>query len=229
VTLEDINFELLSCRQCTRLVTWREQVAREKRHAYRNWNYWGKPVPGFGASNAKIFVIGLAPGAHGANRTGRQFTGDASGDFLFPALYRAGFSSQPHSFSRDDGLILTHLYIAPICRCVPPANKPTAEEISNCQPYLERELEVIKPKVFVALGAIAFSAIFRILIADNKRLENFLDRSLIRFSHNATFQLDNDHWLLASYHPSRQNTQTGRLTKEMFDDIWMKARELMER
>src|SRR5512137_1432950 len=149
MTLLQLNTELLNCRRCPRLVEWREKVAFEKKRAYRDWTYWGKPVPGFGDPKGRVFVVGLAPGAHGSNRTGRQFTGDASGDFLFAALYRAGFASQPSSASRDDGLILTDLYTAPVCRCAPPDNKPEPQEMSNCQPYLEYELKLINPIVLV--------------------------------------------------------------------------------
>jgi uracil-DNA glycosylase len=220
MTLQEINIELLSCRRCPRLVEWRERVAREKRRAYQDREYWGKPVPGFGDPRARVFVVGLAPGAHGSNRTGRQFTGDASGDFLFPALYRAGFASQPYSVSRDDGLVLTDLYIAPVCRCAPPDNKPTREEIINCQPYLAGELEFIGPKVIVALGRIAFNCIQSIF--------SIKDHSM-SFAHDVTYQLPSDSWLVCVYHPSRQNTQTGRLTVEMFDRVWMKVRGLLER
>jgi uracil-DNA glycosylase len=219
MTLQSLNAEILICRRCPRLVEWREQVAREKRRAFRDWEYWGKPVPGFGDPHARIFVVGLAPGAHGSNRTGRQFTGDASGDFLYSALYRAGFTSQPTSISRDDGLTLTDLYTAPVCRCAPPDNKPTPQEMANCRPYLEREIEIIQPKIFVALGKIAFDAMKSILRAP----------AAVAFSHGALYSLDVNHWLLASYHPSRQNTQTGRLTVKMFDQIWKMARELLER
>jgi len=229
MTLQELNIELLSCRRCPRLVEWREGVAREKRRAYQDWDYWGKPVPGFGDPSAGVFVVGLAPGAHGSNRTGRQFTGDASGGFLYPALYRAGFASQPNSVSRDDGLILNNLYTAPVCRCVPPDNKPTSQEMANCQPYLERELELIRPKVIVVLGRIAFEGILRILTKENGRWAAIRDLSAINFYHNAVFQLDAEHWLVASYHPSRQNTQTGRLTVEMFDQVWNSVRDLLER
>ena len=220
MSLDELNVELLSCRRCPRLVEWRERVAREKRRAYRDWDYWGKPVPGFGDSRARVFVVGLAPGAHGSNRTGRQFTGDASGDFLYPALYRAGFASQPNSVSREDGLILTNLYTSPVCRCAPPDNKPTPQELTNCQPFLESELELIQPKVIVALGRIAFNGI----------LGNFSikDHSM-SFAHNAIYQLPSASWLVCSYHPSRQNTQTGRLTVEMFDQVWKTVRGLLER
>ena len=220
MTLDELNAGLLACRKCPRLVEWREKVAREKRRAYRNWDYWGKPVPGFGDPRARVFVIGLAPGAHGSNRTGRQFTGDTSGDFLYPALFRAGFASQPTSVSRADGLTLTDLYTAPVCRCAPPDNKPTPQEMANCQPYLEGEIEIVQPKVFVALGRIAFDRILRI---------SSLQRYSLAFIHNAVHELRDGRYLVCSYHPSRQNTQTGRLTVGMFDQVWMTVRELLER
>jgi uracil-DNA glycosylase family 4 len=201
-------------------VDWRERVAREKRRVYRDWDYWGKPVPGFGDPHARVFVVGLAPGAHGSNRTGRQFTGDASGDFLYRALFCARFASQPNAVSRDDGLILTDLYTAPVCRCVPPNNKPTPKEMANCMPYLQRELELIQPKVIVALGRIALGGILRVLsIKDDP----------ILFAHNSMYQIPNASWLVCSYHPSRQNTQTGRLTVDMFDQVWKTVRGLLDR
>jgi uracil-DNA glycosylase family 4 len=218
MSLDELNLELLSCRRCSRLVEWRERVAREKRRAYREWDYWGKPVPGFGDRQAHVFVVGLAPGAHGSNRTGRQFTGDASGDFLYPALYRAGFASQPNSVSREDELILTNLYTAPICRCAPPDNKPTPQEMANCQPYLRCELKLIQPRVLVALGRIAFDGILRIY--------SIKDQS-ISFAHNVFYQLPSGSWLVCSFHPSRQNTQTGRLSVEMFDQVWRTVRGLL--
>jgi uracil-DNA glycosylase family 4 len=218
MSLDEINFELLSCRRCPRLVEWRERVAREKRRAYRDWDYWGKPVPGFGDSRARVFVVGLAPGAHGSNRTGRQFTGDASGDFLYPALYRAGFASQPNSISREDGLILTNLYTAPICRCVSPDNKPTSLEMANCRQYLKDELDIIQPRVIVALGRIAFDGVLRIITLRNQS---------VSFAHDAFYQLPSGSWLVCSYHPSRQNTQTGRLSVDKFDQVWKTVRELL--
>jgi uracil-DNA glycosylase len=220
MNLKELNAELFGCRRCPRLVDWRERIAREKRRAYRNLEYWGKPVPGFGDPQARVFVVGLAPGAHGSNRTGRQFTGDASGDFLYPALFRAGFASQPNSFSRSDGLILTDLYTAPVCRCVPPDNKPAPQEMTNCQPYLECELDLIHPEVIVALGRIAFERILQIF-----RIKN----NSISFAHQAYYRLSTDCWLVCSYHPSRQNTQTGRLTVDMFDQVWNTVKELLER
>jgi uracil-DNA glycosylase family 4 len=220
MSLSVLNKEILSCRKCPRLVEWREKVAHEKRHAYQDWDYWGKPVPGFGDSHARVFVVGLAPGAHGSNRTGRQFTGDASGNFLYPALFRAGFASQPGSLSRDDGLVLTDLYTAPVCRCAPPQNKPTQQEMQNCQPYLERELALINPKVIVVLGRIAFDSVLRIYSVRN---------SGWKFAHAAKYQFPTGEWLLCSYHPSQQNTLTGRLTLPMFDHIWRQARELLDK
>ncbi len=229
MTLDELNVELLTCRRCPRLVEWRERIAREKRRAYRDCDYWGKPVPGFGDPRARVFVVGLAPGAHGSNRTGRQFTGDASGDFLYLALFRAGFASQPNSVARDDGLILTGLYTAPVCRCVPPDNKPTSEEMANCQPYLAREIELIQPVIFIALGKIAFDSILKTVDRGPRTMVNCPSSTV--FSHGAVYPLiaAPARWLVASYHPSRQNTQTGRLTVEMFDQIWKTVKELLER
>ena len=217
--LKELTQEIINCRKCPRLVEWREEVARIKRKAYLNHEYWGKPVPGFGDPNAKVMVLGLAPGAHGSNRTGRQFTGDGSGDFLFPALHRAGFASQANSVARDDGLLLTNMWITASGRCAPPQNKPTANELNTCQPFLEQEIALIQPKAFVALGRIAFDRILRIYNLPKKDYA---------FGHGALHKLNSEHWLLSSYHPSRQNTQTGRLTVEMFDEIWQKARDLIK-
>jgi uracil-DNA glycosylase family 4 len=202
-------------------VAWREQVARVKRKAYIDQEYWGKPVPGFGDPNARILVVGLAPGAHGSNRTGRNFTGDASGGFLYPALYQAGFANQPTAVSRDDGLMLNDLYLAASARCVPPENKPTLEEMNNCQSYLERELEILQPKVIVCLGRIAFERVMKIYSVRNPTW---------KFGHAALYRLEAPPgiWVLCSYHPSQQNTLTGKLTVKMFDEIWHKARELIQ-
>jgi uracil-DNA glycosylase family 4 len=218
-SLEQLNNEIIKCRKWPRLVEWREEVARVKRKAYRDHEYWGKPVPGFGDSHARVLVVGLAPGAHGSNRTGRQFTGDASGDFLFPALFRAGFANQPKSESRSDGLVLKDIYITASGRCAPPGNKPSAEELNTCQPYLERELDILQPKVIVCLGRIAFERILKIYSARS---------SAYKFTHGASYQLETGHWLLCSYHPSRQNTSTKKLTAKMFDAVWAKARELAD-
>ncbi len=227
---DELNNEIIACRKCPRLVAWREQVAREKRKAYRDWEYWGKPVPGWGDRKARVLVVGLAPGAHGSNRTGRPFTGDGSGGFLYPALHRAGFANQPEAVARDDGLALKDLYITAVGRCAPPANKPTPEELNNCQPYLEREIEWLRPRVIVCLGRIAFDRVLRMFA--------MRDLSLV-FVHGAYYELDpatgehawmrkGDHWLLCSYHPSQQNTLTGKLTAAMFDEIWARARELAD-
>ncbi|HET9908029.1 MAG TPA: uracil-DNA glycosylase [Anaerolineales bacterium] len=218
-SLRALNQEIIACRKCPRLVAWREEVARVKRKAYRDQEYWGKPVPGFGDSNARVLVVGLAPGAHGSNRTGRAFTGDASGGFLYPALYRAGFANQPTAVSRADGLVLNDLYIVASARCVPPDNKPTPEELSNCQPYLERDLQILKPKVIVCLGRIAFERILKMFSVRN---------SSWKFGHGATYRMDDGVWILCSYHPSQQNTLTGKLTVTMFDEIWAKARDLLQ-
>jgi uracil-DNA glycosylase family 4 len=214
-----LNEEIISCRKCPRLVEWREEVARVKRRAYQDHEYWGKPVSGFGDPKARVLVVGLAPGAHGSNRTGRQFTGDASGGFLYPALYRAGFASQPLAESRSDGLILKDMYITASGRCAPPGNKPTSEELNNCQPYLEREIEILKPKVIVCLGRIAFDRILKVFSVRN---------SAWKFGHGAAYQLKNGIWILCSYHPSQQNTSTGKLTAEMFDTIWQQVKKLLK-
>ena len=217
--LEKLKEEIVLCRKCARLVEWREEVARVKRKAYMDQEYWGKPVPGFGDPQARIVTVGLAPGAHGSNRTGRNFTGDALGAFLYPALYRAGFASQPTATHREDGLILTDLYLTASGRCAPPANKPSAEELNNCQPYLERELEILKPRVIVCLGRIAFERILRIYSIRNPAW---------KFGHGALYRMENGIWILCSYHPSQQNTLTGRLTAGMFDEIWTKAKTLLQ-
>ena len=226
---DELDREIIACRKCPRLVEWREQVAREKRKAYRDWEYWGKPVPGFGDRKARVLVVGLAPGAHGSNRTGRPFTGDGSGGFLYPALYRAGFANQPTAVARDDGLALKDLYITAVGRCAPPANKPTPQELDNCQPWLEQEIERIKQKVFVCLGRIAFDRLLRMLSIREKFV----------FAHGAFYKLQpadakykwmlkDDHWLVCSYHPSMQNTLTGKLTPKMFDEVWARARQLAD-
>lgn len=235
-SLETLNDQVLACRQCPRLVAWREKMAREKRKAYQNQEYWGKPVPGFGDAQARVFVVGLAPGAHGSNRTGRQFTGDASGSFFYPALHRAGFANRPESVARDDGLVLTDLYTAPVCRCAPPDNKPNADEMSNCQPFLEAELRLLRPQVIVVLGRIAFDSLARIVFANpNPGPPTTVRRpASMVFAHGAVYPLPPSDFsaptsfLLCSYHPSQQNTLTGRLTIEMFDSIWRTARELVE-
>jgi uracil-DNA glycosylase family 4 len=221
--LHNLNDEVISCVRCPRLVAYREQVAREKRRAYRDCDYWGKPVPGFGDADARVLVLGLAPGAHGSNRTGRPFTGDASGKFMYPVLHETGFANQPCATDRNDGLILTGLYITAAARCAPPANKPLPIELANCAPYLDRELEGLKNlRVIVALGKIAFDAYLNHLLRAGK----IVRRAPYIFAHGAKYEMPDGRILLASYHPSNQNTQTGRLTKEMFVRVFVDARRL---
>lgn len=213
---------MIACRRCPRLVAWREQVAREKRAAFAHDEYWGRPLPGFGDPGATILVLGLAPAAHGGNRTGRIFTGDRSGDWLFAALYRAGLANQPHSVSRDDGLKLRACYVAASVRCAPPGNRPLTSERDNCLPYLERELTLLASvRVIVCLGGFAWDAALRALAA----LGAIAPRPRPRFAHNGTTTIGN--WtLLGSYHPSQQNTFTGRLTESMLDDVLEQAKRL---
>ena len=219
-----LNERIVACRECPRLAAWREEVALKKRKAYLDWNYWGKPVSGFGDPDAQILILGLAPGAHGSNRTGRMFTGDSSGDFLFPALYRAGFACQPDSLSRGDGQHLQNIFLTAVCRCVPPKNRPTKKEVTNCRKFLLNEIQLLENlKGIVALGHIAFDSAVEIL--SGKYGIQFQRKP--KFEHGKVYSFEESPlWLMASYHPSRQNTQTGRLTKEMFDLIWREAKEL---
>lgn len=222
MSFESLDRRIIACQRCPRLVQWREDVGRRRRRAYEGWQYWAKPVPGFGDHRARILAVGLAPGAHGSNRTGRQFTGDASGRFLFPALKRAGLATMAEATSRDDGLKLRDLYLTAACRCVPPDNKPTPTELQNCRPYLEEEIRLLSPHVIVCLGRISFAAVCRL---------HGLSPSQHRFSHGALFKIavgpeQSPRWILCSYHPSQQNTLTGRLTPAMFDRIWKRAVEL---
>lgn len=220
---QKLETEITHCRRCPRLVAWREEVAQTKRRAYLDWEYWGKPVPGFGDPLARVLVVGLAPGAHGSNRTGRMFTGDGSGDFLFPALYRAGFASQPLAHNRDDGMKLKDLFISAVGRCAPPDNKPDSVELMNCRPYLLEEIRLLKNlQGIVALGSIAYLQVMDIFRQNGYAVDK------IPFQHGGLAVLGNNQpWMLASYHPSRQNTQTGRLTADMFDRIWQKANSLL--
>ncbi len=215
------NQQLIGCRDCARLVVWREKMALVKRKAYANQHYWGKPVTGFGDYQARVLVVGLAPGAHGSNRTGRMFTGDASGEFLYAALHREGFANQSQSIKRDDGLILQDVFITAVCRCAPPDNKPNRLELDTCRKYLLAEIELLKPiQGIVALGKIAFDEVVSIFLPENLKKAQFI------FSHGAFYSLGTEKpWILASYHPSRQNTQTGRLTSAMFDSIWQTVSE----
>jgi uracil-DNA glycosylase family 4 len=223
--LDALNKEVVSCERCPRLVVYRQQIAREKRRAYRDWEYWGRPVPGFGDPNARVLIMGLAPGAHGSNRTGRPFTGDSSGKFMYPVLYEVGFANQPTADHRNDGLELKDLYITAAARCAPPDNKPLPEELANCSPFLDRELEGLKKlKVIVALGKIGFDAYLNYL----KRRGLMERRAAYPFAHGAKFAMPDGKILLASYHPSNQNTQTGKLTRPMFTEIFKEAARLAD-
>ena len=215
---------VISCRKCPRLVQYREEVARTKRRAFRDWTYWGRPVPGFGDAHARLMLIGLAPAAHGANRTGRMFTGDRSGDFLYARLYEAGFANQPTSVEANDGLELRDTYISAGARCAPPDNRPLPEELRNCAGYLEEEFAILRPRVVLALGAIAFYAYLRLLVKQ-RRIDS---AGSYAFSHGAEFKLPGGlPHLFASYHPSQQNTQTGRLTPAMFDAVLQGIRRVI--
>lgn len=217
--------EISNCRKCPRLVRYLENVARVKRRAYRDWAYWGRPVPAFGDPHARLVIIGLAPAAHGANRTGRMFTGDRSGDFLYQQLYRAGFANQPRSRTADDGLMLKDTLISAAIRCAPPDNKPLPEEIRNCLPYLEQELLLIRPRAVLALGGIALNTYLDLL----KRQGAIVSRAAFPFAHGACFTLPGDlPRLFAAYHPSQQNTQTGRLTPAMFASVLRRIRKFLE-
>jgi len=229
-SLPVLNQRIIACRKCPRLVRWRERVAREKRRAFRDWEYWGKPAPGFGpddSGRAELLVLGLAPAAHGTNRTGRMFTGDRSGDFLYARLYEAGFANQPTSVSRDDGLRLRNCYITAALRCCPPGNKPTPEEQANCRPYLEEEFRILRRvRAVLALGQIAHRA-FLSLLKDAGRIESFAEYP---FGHGASYEVPHlvsgrdAVRLFDSYHPSQQNTQTGRLTPAMFRRVLRQAK-----
>ncbi|MFQ5934417.1 MAG: uracil-DNA glycosylase [Dehalococcoidia bacterium] len=225
-TLERLNREIVSCTRCPRLVEHREAVAREKRRMYRDWDYWGRPVPGFGNSSARVLILGLAPAAHGANRTGRMFTGDGSGDWLWRVLHKYGFANQPSSRHRDDGLAIEDIYISASLRCAPPGNKPLAQELSNCRSYLLAELKLLtRLRVVVALGKIAFDN----YLAISKELGHPVPSPRPRFGHRLVYELDPGVTLVGSYHPSRQNTQTGKLTQEMFDQLFETVRGLLDR
>jgi uracil-DNA glycosylase len=217
--------EIEVCRKCPRLVAYREKVAKEKRRAFREWTYWGMPVPGFGDAGARLLILGLAPAAHGANRTGRMFTGDRSGDFLYKALNKAGFANQPTSLHRDDGLQLKNAYIAATIRCAPPENKPLPEEILNCRVYLERELEILRPKAVLALGKIAWDGYLEIL----KQRGIIPSRAAFKFKHGAEAKLPPPQpRLFGIYHPSQQNTQTGRVTPAMYTTVLRRIQRFLK-
>ena len=227
MSLEDswaaLNQEVTGCRLCPRLVAWREQVAKEKRRMFRDEQYWGKPVPGFGDYEARLLIVGLAPAAHGANRTGRMFTGGGSAETLMSAMQRAGFSNRSISLERGDGLEFTDAYLTAVARCAPPKNRPTAKELANCRPYLRREFELLEDlTVVLALGKMAFDGCLRML----REMGHDLPR--MKFEHGAWHELPEGLPILAAcYHPSRQNTQTGRLTQEMIDAIFLRIRDYL--
>jgi uracil-DNA glycosylase len=219
-----LNEDVIACRKCPRLVEWRESVAAIKRRQYIEWDYWGKPVPGFGDPDARLLLVGLAPAAHGGNRTGRMFTGDRSGDWLYGTLHKFGFANQPRSSDRGDGLVLHNCYITAAVRCAPPANKPAKEEFENCKPYLLDELRLLKNvRVIVALGKIAFDTV----ISCSKILQwNDFKRKPV-FKHGQWVKIRENLYLIASYHPSQQNTFTGTLTRRMFNNIFRKTKLLL--
>ncbi|ATB33442.1 uracil-DNA glycosylase [Melittangium boletus] len=218
-----LHEEITACRACPRLVEWRERIARDKRRAYRDWTYWGRAVPGFGDPRAGLVIVGLAPAAHGANRTGRYFTGDRSGEFLLAGLHRAGFSNQPRSDHREDGLVLTDAFISAPCRCAPPDNKPLPEELARCAPFFDRELALLPVRVILALGAIAWNA----SLAWMQRTGVAIPSPRPAFGHGAELRLPGVPVLLGSYHVSQQNTQTGRLTPAMFDAVTARVRVVL--
>jgi uracil-DNA glycosylase len=215
--LAALERRVVACRRCPRLVEWRELVAREKRAAFRDEDYWGRPIPGFGDPQARVYILGLAPAAHGGNRTGRVFTGDRSGDWLFAALHRTGFANQPTSVHRDDGLRLTGTFVGAAVRCAPPANKPLPVERDNCLPYAAEELELLPVGAIVALGAFAWDAALRLHPAIRPRP---------KFGHGAEAEVAGGRALVGCFHPSQQNTFTGRLTEPMIDAVLLRARDL---
>jgi len=218
-----LNLRIIGCERCERLVAHCREVAVTRRRAYRDCDYWGRPVPNLGDPRARLLIVGLAPAAHGANRTGRMFTGDRSGDWLFRALFRAGFANQPNSTDRDDGLALADCAISAACHCAPPGNRPTSEEIANCREWFEETTAVLPLRGFLALGGIGWRAVI-----DLARHLDWYSGPIPKFGHGALVPLADDRWLLGSYHPSQQNTFTGRLTEEMLDDVMRRARELLD-
>ena len=217
-----LNQQIVACERCPRLRDYCRQVAADKRRAYQRENYWGRPVPNFGSAKAGLLIVGLAPAAHGANRTGRMFTGDRSGEWLYRALHKAGFASQPTSLHAKDGLKLTGCAITAVCHCAPPDNKPLPNEIANCRPWLIKTIDLVQPRVLVALGQIAWKAV----LAETRR-RGWHHGKLPKFAHGAQAALEGQRWLLGSYHPSQQNTFTGKLTEPMLDAIFASARLLL--
>ncbi len=225
-SLEELNARIVECGLCSRLREHCTTVAAVRRRKWAEWDYWGRPVPSFGDPRARVLILGLAPGAHGSNRTGRPFTGDGSGDFLFPILHQAGFASQPRALSRDDGMRLSDLWITAVARCAPPANKPTPDELRNCAPWLDQEMRLLKNlRVVVCLGRIAFDG----LLAWALRNGIHSSRSGFSFGHGLEYHLPNGLRVITSYHPSLQNTNTGKLTAPMFLKVFRRARQLAER
>ncbi len=223
-SLRVLEDRVVNCRICPRLVRYREKVARERRRAFRDVAYWGRPSPGFGHPAAELMIVGLAPAAHGGNRTGRMFTGDRSGDFLYDCLYRAGYANQPTSVDRNDGLRLAGLFITAVCRCAPPANKPLPSEITNCRPYLAGEFDFLRPRAVLALGGIALRG-YLAMLKERGQIESF---AAYPFRHGASYRLPADlPRLFASYHPSQQNTFTGRLTKPMLLAVLRRIRRYL--
>jgi uracil-DNA glycosylase family 4 len=218
-----LNRDIVACERCPRLRSYCATIANTKRRAFSNWEYWGRPVPNFGEFPAELLIVGLAPAAHGGNRTGRMFTGDRSGDWLYRALHRSGFASQPHSVSQDDGLQLIRCAITAVCHCAPPNNKPAREEIAACRIWLESTLNLAKPRVLVALGRIAWRQLIDVL-----RGQQRLAGSRPKFAHAREVALTDGRWLVGSYHPSQQNTFTGRLTEPMLDHVFQLARRKMK-
>ena len=226
-SLQALNQRIVACELCPRLRAYCAEVARVRRRAYANWEYWGRPVPSFGDPDARVLVIGLAPGAHGSNRTGRPFTGDGSGDFLYPVLHEAGFASQPNAVSRDDGMKLTGLQITAVVRCAPPANKPAPEELRNCAPWLDQEIGLLRNlAVVVCLGRIAFDGLLAHVQRTAAPGAATLRRSAFVFAHGAEYTLPSGLAVIASYHPSLQNTNTGKLTRPMLLAVFRRARQL---
>ena len=224
-TVGEVQERVVACRACPRLVEWREETARVKRRMYRDEDYWGRPLAAFGDPNARLLIVGLAPAAHGGNRTGRMFTGDRSGDWLYHALFEHGFANQAESVDRDDGLELTDCYISAAVRCAPPANKPARDEFDNCLDYLVRDLRVLhRLRVVIALGKIAFDSYLKATAASGRPLP----RPRPKFGHGSRHELGDGVTLLCSYHPSQQNTFTGKLTVPMFHDVFRMARMLLE-
>jgi len=222
-TLQALNARIVACNLCPRLRAHCVEIAQKRRRAYADWQYWGRPVPSFGDPEARVLALGLAPGAHGSNRTGRPFTGDGSGDFLYPVLHAAGFASQPTATSRDDGMKLNGLWIASVGRCAPPGNKPTPEELRNCAPWLDVEMRLLKElRVVVCLGRIAFDG----LLAHESRLGRMPKRATYVFAHGTEYNLPDGLIAIASYHPSLQNTNTGKLTRAMLLSVFKRARQL---